>query len=50
MKRKKNNQPPGIPLAFFRWYCHPDLLEEIEGDLFAHYSANKQHWQYYWLD
>lgn len=33
MKSKENNQPPRIPLAFFRWYCHPDLLEEIEGDL-----------------
>lgn len=25
--------PPRIMLVFFRWYCHPDIREEIEGDL-----------------
>ncbi|MCB0664308.1 MAG: ABC transporter permease [Saprospiraceae bacterium] len=30
MKRPK---PPKRPLRFLRWYCRPDLLEEIEGDL-----------------
>ena len=24
---------PRIPLLFFRWYCHPDYREDIEGDL-----------------
>ncbi|MEZ4777196.1 MAG: ABC transporter permease [Bacteroidia bacterium] len=27
-------QPPRWAQKFLRWYCHPDLLEEIEGDLF----------------
>ena len=34
-------KPPRIMLAFFRWYCHPDIREEIEGDLlerFHNYS------------
>ena len=25
--------PPKLPLRFFRWYCHPDFAEDIEGDL-----------------
>jgi putative ABC transport system permease protein len=25
--------PPKLPLRFFRWYCHPDYQEDIEGDL-----------------
>ncbi|MEO1049635.1 MAG: ABC transporter permease [Bacteroidota bacterium] len=25
--------PPKIPLRFLRWFCHPDLLEDVEGDL-----------------
>src|SRR5262245_43657105 len=33
MELNENNKPPLLALVFFRWYCHPDLLEEIEGDL-----------------
>ena len=25
--------PPKLPLRFLRWFCHPDLLPSIEGDL-----------------
>ncbi|HET9432982.1 MAG TPA: permease prefix domain 2-containing transporter, partial [Chitinophagaceae bacterium] len=49
--KTKNNQPPRMPLAFFRWYCHPDLREEIEGDLLErfhkhsnNYSERKARW------
>jgi putative ABC transport system permease protein len=28
-----NNHPPKLPLRFFRWFCHPDYQEDIEGDL-----------------
>ena len=27
------SHPPKIFLRFFRWFCHPDLLRHIEGDL-----------------
>ena len=27
-----NNQPPKWADCFLRWYCNPDLLEEIQGD------------------
>ena len=29
----RNSSPPKLPLRFFRWYCHPDYREDIEGDL-----------------
>ncbi len=25
--------PPRLATRFLRWYCHPDLLDEVEGDL-----------------
>lgn len=33
MENREYHQPPRIWLAFFRWYCRPEFLEEIEGDL-----------------
>ncbi len=33
---KKN--PPKLFLRFFRWYCHPKLLDHIEGDLIEVYQ------------
>ncbi|WKN44375.1 ABC transporter permease [Tunicatimonas pelagia] len=32
--------PPKLPLRFFRWYCHPDYAEDIEGDLWERYERN----------
>ncbi|MBO3699271.1 ABC transporter permease [Roseivirga sp. E12] len=32
MKRIKH-KPPQLALRFFRWYCRPDRLEELEGDI-----------------
>lgn len=33
----KTNRPPLMALLFFRWFCHPDIREEIEGDLTERY-------------
>jgi ABC-type antimicrobial peptide transport system permease subunit len=33
MKEKQQARPPAYPLRFFRWFCHPDFVEDIEGDL-----------------
>lgn len=30
--------PPKLPLHFFRWYCHPDYQEDIEGDLLERFE------------
>lgn len=37
MKRSAKPYPPNLFLRFFRWYCHPDLLYHIEGDLMELY-------------
>ena len=42
-------RPPKWPLLFFRWYCRPEYLEDIEGDLlerFDHRLNNNEraHW------
>ncbi len=36
MKTSRTN-PPKIFLRFFRWYCHPELQDYIEGDLMEVY-------------
>ncbi|MEQ8473440.1 MAG: ABC transporter permease [Marinoscillum sp.] len=32
--------PPKIPLRFLRWFCKPELLKYIEGDLIELYKEN----------
>jgi len=34
------NQPPKLLLRFFQWFCHPDYLEDIEGDLLERFERN----------
>jgi putative ABC transport system permease protein len=36
MKTRKT--PPRLFLRFFRWYCHPRLVDHIEGDLIEDYG------------
>lgn len=31
-------EPPKYWLRFFRWFCHPDFLEDIEGDLIERFE------------
>ena len=33
MKERNIDSPPKRILAFLRWFCDPDLLEDVEGDL-----------------
>jgi hypothetical protein len=35
---KFHSSPPKLFLRFFRWYCHPKLVERIEGDLYEEYD------------
>ncbi len=37
MKKRRTN-PPGLFLGFFRWFCHEDLENYIEGDLMELYE------------
>jgi hypothetical protein len=40
MKGIQNPNPPRIMLQAFRWYCHPNFREEIEGDLLEQFHLN----------
>lgn len=35
---KISHTPPGFFMRFFRWYCHPGLVDHIEGDLLEVYT------------
>ncbi|MDR7130398.1 putative ABC transport system permease protein [Algoriphagus sp. 4150] len=35
---KAKNSPPKLFLNFFRWYCHPRMLDYVEGDLMEVYG------------
>ncbi len=38
MKQSDSPQPSRWPLKFFRWFCHPDYREDIEGDLLERFE------------
>ena len=43
-----NKIPPKFILQFFRWYCHPEYVEDIEGDLLEkfEYKLNEKSLRY----
>jgi putative ABC transport system permease protein len=48
-----NKTPPKYALRFFRWFCNPDFVEDIEGDLLERFekrvAENKAaQWQFAW--
>ena len=49
-------KPPSLATRFLRWYCHPELLDEVEGDLYELFQRRvetKGLWQakvIYWLN
>ncbi|MEM6525571.1 MAG: ABC transporter permease [Bacteroidota bacterium] len=40
MSQQSPKEPPGRLLKFFRWYCHPDYVEDLEGDLLERFERN----------
>src|SRR5258708_38927173 len=40
--RSERNLPPRFILRFFRWFCHPDLKNPIEGDLMELYDERSK--------
>lgn len=42
MPKKDQNSPPNWILSFFRWYCRPDYLEDLEGDLRERFTRHKE--------
>lgn len=43
---QRENKPSQIALAFFKWYCHPDYREEIEGDLMERFNIYSEKYGY----
>ncbi|WP_425389502.1 ABC transporter permease [Ekhidna sp.] len=41
-------QPPKYPLRFFRWFCHPEYVEDIEGDLLERFEKRPSTWLFVW--
>ena len=41
-KDKRRKKPPNWALRFLQWYCAPDLLEEVEGDILEVFHAVAQ--------
>ncbi len=39
MKSHGGIVPPMVPLRLLRWFCDPDLLEDVEGDLLELFAA-----------
>ncbi len=39
---KKNNVPPAWADRFLTWFCRPELLEEIQGDIYELYDEDMQ--------
>ncbi len=54
MSHSQYPRPPKFLLRFFRWYCHPDYQEDIEGDLLERFEqrlnsegVKKARWGFY---
>jgi len=52
---KHQINPPQLPLRFFRWFCKPEIAEDIEGDLLEkfreyveEYGENKARRKFFW--
>lgn len=41
-----NKRPPKYPLRFFRWFCNPDYVEDIEGDLLERFEKKPSNWRF----
>jgi ABC-type antimicrobial peptide transport system permease subunit len=40
MKKTKPVDPPKWADAFLEWYCRPELLEDLQGDLYEYFQRN----------
>ncbi len=45
MKQQKAKYlPPNLALRWLQWFCHPQLLEDIQGDLEEEYEIRSANW------
>lgn len=53
---KYHPDPPKLAIRFLRWYCHPELVDEVEGDLYELFRRRAEEqglWKakiLYWLN
>src|SRR5215813_13189070 len=40
MTKEKNSQPPHWAERILEWYCKPELLEDLQGDLYEYFERN----------
>jgi hypothetical protein len=40
MSEDKNNHPPRWAERFLEWYCRPEILEDLQGDLYEYFDRN----------
>jgi ABC-type antimicrobial peptide transport system permease subunit len=56
MKQGKPQNPPRLANKFLEWYCRPEILEDLQGDLYEHFDRNiikkgyRKARAIYWLD
>ncbi|MEM9895620.1 MAG: ABC transporter permease [Bacteroidota bacterium] len=41
-----STQPPKHILLFLRWFCHPEYVEDIEGDLLERFDKRPSRWRF----
>lgn len=53
--KKQHASPPAIADLLLEWYCNPDLLEDLQGDLYqrywdrrVRYGPRSAAWLYFW--
>ncbi len=42
-----NKTPPKYLLGFFRWFCNPEYVEDIEGDLLERFAKRPAAWRFF---
>ena len=42
-----NKTPPKYLLGFFRWFCNPEYVEDIEGDLLERFAKRPTAWRFF---
>ncbi|WP_317043454.1 permease prefix domain 2-containing transporter [Nonlabens spongiae] len=45
--KQKSRTPSPLAIKFFHWFCHPDLREEIEGDLMEQFHVHQSLYGYH---
>jgi putative ABC transport system permease protein len=41
MQKQKSIRPPRWAESFLEWYCKPELLEDLQGDLYEYFERNR---------